>query len=69
MISVEYDSSGPLKLLVLAAALLFALWLKEISGVLMWFLAAWYGRESHEHYKLAKAYRRLGGHLRRAVSR
>lgn len=69
MIALDFDFTGLVKLVVIGAALVFAVWMHQVSGMLLWLLAAWYCRESHEQYvKYVKPYKRLGGHMKRAVN-
>lgn len=67
MISLDYDFRHWWKITVIAAATIFCIWAKSGIGLVMVMLAAYYAIEAHQYYKVAKAYKRLGGHIKRAI--
>lgn len=67
MIDVSSDMSGLRRLLVVLAAGFVVYHTGDPFVFLMWLGMAYYAKESHENYLVAKRYRRLGNQMRSAI--
>ncbi len=67
MIDVSSDLSGLRRLLVVLAALAVVYLRGDPLLFLMWVGLAYFARESHANYLVARRYRRLGNQMRAAI--
>lgn len=67
VIDVSSDLSGLRRLLIVLAAGSLVWMTRDPFTFLMWLGLAYFAKESHENYLIAKKYRRLGMQMRTAI--